>query len=97
VRTLQRGKEGDPGRLPAVLRAMKELREAHRFFSYLHSMGKVRWGSMGALWVHLDGIRLASGPQLPTMPGGAAPHGNLNDWFSPAPSPTPASSCRPPA
>lgn len=59
VRTLQRGKEGDPGRLPAVLRAMKELREAHRFFSYLHSMGKVRWGSMGALWVHLDGIRLA--------------------------------------
>lgn len=41
VRTLQRGKEGDPGRLPAVLRAMKELREAHRFFTYLHNLGKV--------------------------------------------------------
>ncbi|PRW61484.1 RNA polymerase-associated CTR9-like protein [Chlorella sorokiniana] len=40
VRTLQRGKEGDPGRLPAVLRAMKELREAHRFFTYLHGLGK---------------------------------------------------------
>ena len=48
VRTLQRGKEGYPGRLPAVLRAMKELREAHRFFTYLHGLGKVGHGALAA-------------------------------------------------